>query len=412
MKKLLIGILSTAIVDAYIFDFTLHIFPIANSKMILAVIGVIAFVLKSIASHEASISRRVLISAFLACLFSLWCYIAITLAGSDQMDYVRYFVSFAVWVGGAYGAYSLLSLLHDKVDLMLVTKYLAFACVFQCAIALLIDNVAAVNSLVKAIFQQSYNFYERRGGRLYGIGCALDPAGVRFTAVLVLMSHQLAMEERVRISPGKSAVLFIAFLTITLIGCMISRTTMVGSILGMGYMAVANLRVEQGGIVSRMQIGLSFLLITIVLVAVGISVYLYNTSSIFYSNVRFGFEGFFNWVETGEFSTRSTDHLETMWVWPETRRVWLIGEGRVGVYKTSSDIGYCNFIFYCGLVGMTIYSIYYIFNHLSLISKFRRFTITALLLTAVTFIVWSKVTTDIFFIDALLFCLDGDKDKI
>jgi hypothetical protein len=61
-------------------------------------------------------------------------------------------------------------------------------------------------------------------------------------------------------------------------------------------------------------------------------------------------------------------------------------------------------------VGLVIYSIYYLFNHLSLISKFNRFAIPALLLTAVTFIVWAKVATDIFLIDALLFCIDGDKE--
>ena len=59
---------------------------------------------------------------------------------------------------------------------------------------------------------------------------------------------------------------------------------------------------------------------------------------------------------------------------------------------------------------MGIYSIYYIFNHLSLISKFRSFAFVALLLTALTFIIWIKVTTDIFLIDALLFCIDGDFD--
>ena len=57
---------------------------------------------------------------------------------------------------------------------------------------------------------------------------------------------------------------------------------------------------------------------------------------------------------------------------------------------------------------MFFYSAFFVFNHLSLIGKFNRFTITALLLVAVTFIVWAKVMTDIFVIDALLFCLDDD----
>jgi hypothetical protein len=139
-----------------------------------------------------------------------------------------------------------------------------------------------------------------------------------------------------------------------------------------------------------------------------LAVYLYQNSQVFYENFRFGFEGFFNWVETGEFTTGSTEHLETMWVWPQTRRAWIIGEGIVGVFKTNSDIGYVNFIFYCGLIGMVIYSLYYIYNHLCLNSKFNNFQLLSVLFVATTFIIWAKVQTDIFFIDALLFCVAGD----
>ena len=193
---------------------------------------------------------------------------------------------------------------------------------------------------------------------------------------------------------------------------MISRTTIVGTALGLAFILLSNLRMRRGGIVSKVQVNASFLLIFLIGGAVILSAILYNSNSTFHDDLRFGFEGFFNWVETGKFRTGSTDHLQTMWVWPTTRRGWIIGEGRVGVFQTNSDIGYCNYILYCGLIGMVIYSIYYIYNHLSLISKFRNFTITAFLLVAVTFIVWTKVTTDIFLVDALLFCIDGDFDEV
>ena len=42
------------------------------------------------------------------------------------------------------------------------------------------------------------------------------------------------------------------------------------------------------------------------------------------------------------------------------------------------------------------------------IRKFRHFELAAWMLVALTFIVWIKVATDIFFIDALLFCIVGD----
>ena len=45
------------------------------------------------------------------------------------------------------------------------------------------------------------------------------------------------------------------------------------------------------------------------------------------------------------------------------------------------------------------------------IKKFRDFGIPAVLLVVLTFVIWVKVTTDIFFIDALLFCILGDYEE-
>ena len=55
-----------------------------------------------------------------------------------------------------------------------------------------------------------------------------------------------------------------------------------------------------------------------------------------------------------------------------------------------------------------IFSIFFIYCHTVQIRKFQQFKFTAWLLVALTFIVWVKVATDIFFIDALLFCIASD----
>ena len=103
MRKILTGILLVIVVDAFYFDVALRILPAVNSKMVLAVIGVIAFIFKGLQEKKLQFSRRILISALLAIAFSLWCYYSITANGTDQKEYVTYFVSFATWLGGAYG---------------------------------------------------------------------------------------------------------------------------------------------------------------------------------------------------------------------------------------------------------------------------------------------------------------------
>ena len=147
------------VVDAFFFDFKLRVFPIANSKMILAVIGAVAFVFDSIRRGQPLISKRVIKSAFLAVLFSLWCFVAITINGTDDRTFVKYFASFGTWLGGAYGVYAILKLLHGRVDLGRISWYLALVCVSQCVIALLIDNVGFVRTTVNSIYLQASDFY-------------------------------------------------------------------------------------------------------------------------------------------------------------------------------------------------------------------------------------------------------------
>lgn len=138
------------------------------------------------------------------------------------------------------------------------------------------------------------------------------------------------------------------------------------------------------------------------------AIYLYRTNATFEGYLRFGFEAFFNWAETGEFRTNSTDELSQMWIWPSDIRTWIIGRGTFGVFENDTDIGYCNFTLYCGMIGMTIFSLFFVYCHFVLNRRFKHFWIASFLLTALTFIVWCKVTTDIFFLDALLFCINPD----
>ena len=408
MQKILGGIITCVVLSFYVFSVGFTFLPSGiNSKMLVAGWGLAVFVFRCIREHKVEIPRVVLISGLLAALFSLWCLIAVTAAETYDMEYVSYIVSFFTWMLGAFGAVSVMKFCTGDDSLFALTKYLAIVAVAQCFLALLIDNVPFVASLVDQVFAFGQDFY-KKGYRLYGIGCALDPAGIRFSPILVLIAHQIVANPAVGNKSKSISLFLLAFIVITVVGSMISRTTMVGVGLGLAYMALANMAVGKGGYISSRQVRIFLVSFIVLLLAVVLGVYLYQHSDMFYSNVRFGFEAFFNWVETGEFRTGSTDHLETMWVWPTNPRTWWIGEGIVGVYKTASDIGYVNFIFYCGLVGMVIYSVYYIYNHLVQNEKYDRFALVSLMLVAITFIVWSKVQTDIFFIDALLFCAAGD----
>ena len=408
MKKILIGTFLSVIVSFYVFSTAFTFLPHnINTKMMLAAFGLGAFLLQGIRDHALFLSRRLITAALMAVAFSLWCLFSITINRTTQTTYVDYWSSFATWIGGAYGVYIILRAAHKKVDLALLTRYLAIVSIAQCIIALMIDNIPLVKTAVQAIFWAGYDFYESIG-RLYGIGCALDPAGVRFGCVLLLIAHQIATNPDVTGSKRKMALYITAFILITIIGSMIARTTSVGAAIALAYILYRHVHIQRGGFVSGRQLRMFAILSLVLAAIISTAIYLYNTNDAAHGYLRFAFEGFFNWVETGEFRTTSTDILENMWIWPTTFRDWMIGTGKIGVFIWNTDIGYCNFVLYCGLIGLVLYASYYIFCALSLNNKFKDVKMLTLLLLVFQAAVWAKVMTDIFFILALLMVIDGD----
>ena len=410
MSKLLKGIVLTMVVSFYLFPICFTFIPSSiNSKMLLAVFGIACFVYNSIRNRELIVSEQTLVSGILAIIFSVWCLICVYAADSHDMTYASYVVSYLTWIAGAYGVYSALRLGYDEVDLPLMTRYLAYVCVAQCISAVLIDNFTFMEELVDKFMNEGQGFY-KHGHRLYGIGAALDPAGIRFSTVLVLMAHQIATNKRLQVNRWYLVSIMIDYSIIMILGAVISRTTLVGAAMGLAYILFSLIRFRRGGFMTLRTIRMIYRFLLALTGIVIVTIIIYRHSTPFQAYFRFGFEAFFNWVETGEFHTSSSDHLmQTMWIWPEDFRTWMIGRGTFADYINDTDIGYCNFVFYCGVIGLLLFSLYFLYCHLSLNRKFRGFLICSLLLVALTFIIWAKVATDIFFIDALLFCIAADE---
>ena len=407
MWKIIKVLILTVAVSFYVFPFSFPFLPYAiNSKIIVAVFGIAAFTYDSIRRHGMYFSEPTLFSGLIAAIFSVWCLFCITMANTYTTDYADYLVSYLTWMFGAYGTFSILKLSYEKVDLEILVRFLALVGVFQCITAVMIDNIPAVERLVDHLYADADYYKEHQ--RMYGLGAALDPAGCRFSVILIMIAHQFSTCTNVRKSSLFQATDLIAFAIITIIGAVISRTTVVGAGLGMAYIVITLIRMRRGGFITTRMVQAFFWFFIVMAGIIGAAIYFYRASDTFQGYLRFGFEAFFNWVETGEFSTSSTDILETMWVWPTDTRTWIIGQGEFGVLATGSDIGYCNFINLCGLIGMVIFSIYFLYCHIVQNRKFRMFGLTSIILIALTFIIWMKVSTDIFFIDALLFCIVGD----
>ena len=409
-RRFIRGFVLIAVTSLYLFPVSFTFLPESvNSKILVAVFGVAAFVFDSIKKKAFELSRATISAAIMAMVFSVWCLFAVTIASTYEMDYASYIVSFLTWMAGAYGVYAVLRIGYGEVTQGLLIRYLALVGVCQCLAAVLIDNNQAFCNLVDRFIIGGDYYREHR--RMYGIGAALDPAGIRFSVILVMIAHQFSTDREVRSKGLYQTTVMVSYTIITVIGLVISRTTMVGVLLGIAYMLVSLIRLRQGGFISFRILRRFFVFLIVLTGIIVTGIYLYRTNSTVEGYLRFGFEAFFNWAETGEFRTNSTDELSAMWVWPEDFRTWLIGRGTFGVFENDTDIGYCNFVLYCGMIGVVLFSLFFVYVHLVHNRKFSSFGIVSFLLIVLTFVFWMKVTTDIFFIDALLFCIPGDSEE-
>ena len=410
IRKILIGSVLMLVTSFYFFTVEFTFLPNAvNSKILVAVFGIFAFGYDCIRKSALELSRPTIVAALMATAFSLWCLFSVTVNNTYEMDYATYIVSFITWMFGAYGVYAAIRIGYGEADMELLVRFLALAGVFQCVSAVIIDNNQAFCNFVDRFVL--WGDYYREHMRMYGIGAALDPAGIRFSTILILIAHQFSYEKNVRGNSLYQTSILVAFAIITIIGSVISRTTIVGTAMGIVYMVISLIRLRRGGFITFGMVRVFFIFIVVMALIIAATIFFYQRSATFEGYLRFGFEAFFNWAETGEFRTSSTDELGKMWVWPSDMRTWIIGRGTFGVFENDTDIGYCNFTFYCGLIGLVVFSLFFIYVHLALNRKFRDFKIPSLLFVALTFIVWCKVTTDIFFIDALLLCIAGSYDE-
>ena len=385
-------------------------YPVYNTKVMLAVLGGGMLVFNTIRTKDYAFSKGLLYALMIAGLFALVNCISLIINDSDDYSYTSYPASALVWIMGAYGAITFIRWTHKKVTIELVVRYLAGGAAFHSILSQLIDRNESVKNFINSIFFVSSDMEEMN--RLYSFGVGLDPAGVRFAVILIMIAGVLTISKVVKKSIGLMIFYFLCFAIISVLGNIISRTTTVGMGLGLFVFAISTGLYKFVIKVSRIKIMRVFG----IMLAIGIPivVYYYNVNPSFQNQIEYGFEGFFSLFESGEFQTGSTDELSTMWVWPQDTQTWVIGSGlflsKSGDFTYFSDIGYCRFIFYSGLIGFTVFGLYFVYNAIYFAIRYPRYRYIFLLMIVVTFVIWSKVATDIFQLYALFYVFTDEEE--
>jgi len=394
-------------VSMFYFPITFTAFPATNTKNLLAALGLVAIFLVFVYKQEFSLPREVLVLLLLSALVSVASLMAVIYNHTPDDSYVTYIRSAIIWLSAAFVVCLMIRILHGRIDVPLVVNYLVGVSLFQCAMAMLIEFNPAVRQFVDAHIEQNQGLLQELG-RLYGIGASLDVGGSRFAAVLCAIAG-IVIVDRDKMPRWQTALYLLAFAFITVIGNMIARTTIVGTGIGLAFMfyfIVRDIfRVEKGGTRLAEMWGVALA------IAVPLAVVLYRTIPEVEGLMRFGFEGFFNMFENGEWHTDSGGKLMGMYVFPETMKTWIIGDGYFensrndinylgtatdrGFYM-GTDVGYLRFIFYAGLIGLAAISAVMLYAGVIGGRYFPRYKCVPYLGVLVNFIVWFKVATDLF----------------
>ena len=420
MLRVLAILFTGIIVSFYYFPFEFSFLPGLNTKMGLAVVGIFLAVLNLIRKREVKFPHNLVRVEVLAVLVSVIGMVSVIANNTPDYAYATYFVSMTVWLSGAYAVCVLIKRIHGAVSIENVTAYIVGVCVAQCVVALVIDSNLVVKNIVDTYIMQDQVLITKLE-RLYGLGASLDTAGVRFSACLIMLMFVLNTN-KAKMSDGNVLFAIIAYLWIAVVGNMVARTTIVGVVLSLMY-ALATFRPKN---VSYSLLRVLKVVVLILIVAIPVCVYLYNNSLQFYKLSRFAFEGFFNLVETGEWEIDSNEKLKSMIVFPEAIKTWIIGDGYfsnpyfsdplyvgpyVGGYYMGTDIGYCRFIFYFGLVGLLAFSYFLIMVAKECILLLPKHRMLILFILLLGFVIWLKVATDVFLVFALLLCIGNMQDE-
>jgi len=424
-KKIILIIVTLIIVSFFYYSFDPFFLPRGyNTKMVMAAVGVVLIAWQLIQKRSLSVKRELIPIFGWAVFVSLIAMFSMVFNNTIDTSYASYIISMSVWLCAAYVVCLTIKKVHGRIDVELLCDYLIVVSVIQCFITLWIDNDPSFQHFVDTKIVRGIAFMHEID-RLYGIGCGLDTAGIHFSLCLIMILY-LLKKNRKDMSIVRIIYYLFSYIILAIVGSMIARTTYVGIFLSIAYI-VLTIDYSDGNI-SRST--LRILASTTVILFVGIifAIYEYNHDASIRHWLRFAFEGFFNYFEKGEYSVASNDTLQGMIKWPSKLKTWIIGDGyfinpyyndpnfiwqgqnKQGYYM-DTDIGYIRFIFYFGVIGLSLFVCFFLQCTKTTINLLKEYKGLILFTLITGLIVWLKVATDVFFQFALFMCVGFLTDK-
>lgn len=318
----------------FITDLNWIILPLSTRK----IIGIVGFIY--IALNKFRVNQNILLDIlFMYLLGGIILFFSSILGGGEDFSFWgvllnRIFIALGgYYIYAKWKNYSLEEFLKQYVNIVLINDL----------IALLLFLSPTLNSIAVYLQPVSENAAELFSGlRLIGIGAFRFFEGGIFNALALICIVFLYLK---KVFSVKKA--FGYFSLILFLGMFIARTTMLGLVAFLFVLSpsFSNFkRLWKLGILLLMGVVGIFLVLNILL----------QDSEV----MKFAFELILNIIDKGEFATKSTNGLLTMYIFPDSWKTWLIGDGmwmQNGYYYMSTDVGYCRLLFLWGIIGTLIF---------------------------------------------------------
>ena len=424
MLKYLSIIASIIVTSFYLFPFDFVFLPGINTKLVMAVLSIPLFLSDVAAKRTGHIHKDFLIICLLALLVSFTSLFAVIYNNTNDYCYVTYIVSMMVWLGGAYTLIRMLKWTHGYVSINILFNYLFIVCVIQCILAIAISRFTIIEDFVASFYNGYKDLKDFADGRIYGIGCAFDVAGMRMSCIEVMFG--CLIYDITKKHSDKSGIIYlyhIGFIIIAIIGNMIARSTVIGLFIAF-IIIICSSGLYKIRIDNTSALMLKYLTYILAFAVLG-CIIIYHYDQQFRMDLRFAFEGFFSLAETGKWDVHSNDVLLTMYRFPESIKTWVIGDGYfVGTindpyyigpdykgYYMGTDVGYLRFIYYSGIIGLGAFVLFMFKTASVCMKRLPRNRIIFIALLLLQLIIWLKVASDIFSVFALFLVVSWIQDE-
>lgn len=275
MKNIISTIIILIITSLYFFPFEPSFLPEMNTKMAMAGIGLVVLGFQLVKGNRVNIDKNLITIVALALIVSLIGLTSICYNNTTDTTYATYIISMFVWLSAANVVISCIRSLNGRVSVETICDYLIALCFIQCLIAACVDRIPSVKAFVDSLIN-SQGFMGKNEHRMYGIGCSLDVAGTRFSAILIMIADRLCTITKDKDRRNRVILYLTAFVFITIVGNMIARTTTIGVIVALTYIVVLS-------IINQKQSGTNYSFLwkwitAVVIITIIAVTFLYNTN--------------------------------------------------------------------------------------------------------------------------------------